>query len=90
MGTEQGDIETDMISTGDIKTAFLQGYGFDKTLPKQYVGLRPYPGAEVEVCEANAAAVREAKEVSLLMTHSVAPVSPSTRTRVVMFLREAT
>ena len=39
------------LATGDIKTAFLQGYDFDPNMDKQYVGLRPYPGAEVDVWE---------------------------------------
>mgnify|MGYP001452849496 CR=1 FL=1 len=43
--------ETDEISTGDIATAFLQGYNFDVELEKQYVGLRAYPGAELDVWE---------------------------------------
>ena len=31
--------------------AFLQGYNFDSTLEVQYVGHRPYPGAEIDVWE---------------------------------------
>ena len=46
MGTQTGsDPMTDEISTGDIRTAFLQGYNFDKNMEQQYVGLRAYPGA---------------------------------------------
>ena len=44
-------METDELSTGDIATAFLQGYDFDETMEQQYVGLRAYPGAEVDVRE---------------------------------------
>ena len=40
-----------LVSTGDIRTAFLQGYNFDKSLEQQYVCLRAYPGAEVDVWE---------------------------------------
>ena len=46
-------METDELSTGDIATAFLQGYDFDETMEQQYVGLRAYPGAEVDVWEYN-------------------------------------
>ena len=52
MGTPEGqDPMDDELATGDIKTAFLQGYDFDPSMDKQYVGLRPYPGAEVDVWE---------------------------------------
>ena len=51
MGTEKGETKDDVISTGDIAVAFLQGYNFDKTLEVQYVGHRPYPRAEVDVWE---------------------------------------
>ena len=54
MGTPEGsDPMQDEISTGDIRTAFLQGYDFDDSLPQQYVGLRQYPGAELDVWEYN-------------------------------------
>jgi len=39
----------DETSTGDIRKTFLQGYGFDGSLPQQHVGLRQYPGAELDV-----------------------------------------
>ena len=32
MGTEKGETKDDVISTGDIAVAFLQGYNFDSTL----------------------------------------------------------
>ena len=33
MGTPEGQsVETDELSTGDIATAFLQGYDFDETM----------------------------------------------------------
>ena len=50
IGSPEGvDPMDDEISTGDIGTAFLQGYNFDKSLDVQYIGYRAYPGAEMDV-----------------------------------------
>ena len=38
MGTEKGETKDDVISTGDIAVAFLQGYNFDSTLEVQSSG----------------------------------------------------
>ena len=51
MGTVNGDPMEDEISTGDMATAFLQGYNFDPELDRQYIGYRSYPGAELDVWE---------------------------------------
>ena len=50
MGTEKGETKDDVISTGDIAVAFLQGYNFDKTLEVQYVGHTPYTQEQKLMC----------------------------------------
>ena len=84
MGTPEGQsVETDELSTGDIATAFLQGYDFDETMEQQYVGLRAYPGAEVDVWEYNGQfiAVKVATEDNLA-DNLTKPLDGKTRRRL--------